>query len=280
MPCVHSRVGRGPPFGPKLPNSGRVPPLPFFPTTAVYSTRHPAGLLHPASGHGVRHVSGLPWLLARRLGAGARLSHGATPYGAFPSAAGRSASPRPDPLSPLFPVSGHGSARVATFGPASFCRSLGLRVLLHREVRCELVGVAAGGLPDAPLGLVPGGFSDASSRRLSEEWRLAGPFVVRRPRGGRPWMVPLWSEDRAGALHGSRARRRPARGQVGSASGGRPDSKPRPRGALVPIASERGLAPRDRPLQPARWPPEGGCAAGAAICQDPRAPTRLGRACC
>jgi hypothetical protein len=49
---------------------------------------------------------------------------------------------------------------------------------------------------------------------------------------------------------------------------------------LVPIASERGLAPRDRPLQPARWPPEGGCAAGAASCQDPRAPTRLGRARC
>jgi len=33
-------------------------------------------------------------------------------------------------------------------------------------------------------------------------------------------------------------------------------------------------------LQPARWPPEGGCAAGAASCQDPRAPTRLGRARC
>jgi hypothetical protein len=30
-------------------------------------------------------------------------------------------------------------------------------------------------------------------------------------------------------------------------------------------------------LQPARFPPEGGCAAGAAACQDPRVPTRRGR---
>jgi len=58
MRCVHSRRGRGPSFGPGLPSPGLVPPLSFHPTPTVYSTMHPAGLLHPATGHEVRHVSG------------------------------------------------------------------------------------------------------------------------------------------------------------------------------------------------------------------------------
>jgi hypothetical protein len=72
MPCVHSRTSQGPPFGPKLPHFRHVPPLPFFPTTAAYSARHPAGLLHPASGHGVRHVSGPLPTLHPKAGSGAR----------------------------------------------------------------------------------------------------------------------------------------------------------------------------------------------------------------
>jgi hypothetical protein len=58
MLCVHSRVGRSLPFGPEAPTSKLVPSLPFHPTPTVYSAQHRAGLLHPATGHGVRHVSG------------------------------------------------------------------------------------------------------------------------------------------------------------------------------------------------------------------------------
>jgi hypothetical protein len=58
MPCVHSQVGRSPPFGLEAPASRLVPPLSFHPTPTVFSAQHPAGLLHPATGHGVRHVSG------------------------------------------------------------------------------------------------------------------------------------------------------------------------------------------------------------------------------
>jgi hypothetical protein len=58
MPRVHSEVGRSPPFGLEAPTSRLVPPLSFHPTPTVFSAQHPAGLLHPATGHGVRHVSG------------------------------------------------------------------------------------------------------------------------------------------------------------------------------------------------------------------------------
>jgi len=47
-------------FGPKMPPFELVPPLPFFPASAVFSAGEIAGLLHPAANHGVRHVSG-PW---------------------------------------------------------------------------------------------------------------------------------------------------------------------------------------------------------------------------
>jgi hypothetical protein len=57
MLCVHSRVGRGLPFGSEAPTSVLVPSLSFHPTPTVYSAQHRAGLLHPATGHGVRHVS-------------------------------------------------------------------------------------------------------------------------------------------------------------------------------------------------------------------------------
>jgi hypothetical protein len=69
---VHSRVRR--PFGTKMPISARVPPLPFHPAPTVYSAHGPAGLLHPATGHGVRHISSTlpprrpktpPWLPPR-----------------------------------------------------------------------------------------------------------------------------------------------------------------------------------------------------------------------
>jgi hypothetical protein len=44
-------------FGPELPRSGLVPPLPFLPAPTVFSARYLAGLLHPAADRGVRLVS-------------------------------------------------------------------------------------------------------------------------------------------------------------------------------------------------------------------------------
>ena len=55
--CASTPGGPKPSIGPKLPRSGHVPPLSFHPTPTVYSAQHLAGLLHPATGHGVRHVS-------------------------------------------------------------------------------------------------------------------------------------------------------------------------------------------------------------------------------
>jgi len=64
--CVHTRLDRRPDFGPGLPHPEHVPFLPFLPASTVSSAegesedpplRLPAGLLHPAAGHGVHHVS-------------------------------------------------------------------------------------------------------------------------------------------------------------------------------------------------------------------------------
>jgi hypothetical protein len=46
-------------FGPRLPASSPVPPLPFLTTSAACSALALAGLLHPAADHGVRLVAGL-----------------------------------------------------------------------------------------------------------------------------------------------------------------------------------------------------------------------------
>jgi len=89
---VHSREIRRPPFGTETPISALVPPLPFHPAPTVSSAHDPAGLLHPATGHGVRHISGsaLPgrpkapgWLRT--------IPNGAAPFEAFPFA---TAAPR------------------------------------------------------------------------------------------------------------------------------------------------------------------------------------------
>jgi hypothetical protein len=72
--CVHTRLSRRPDFGTGLPHPEHVPFLPFLPASTVSSAedgsedpslRQPAGLLHPAAGHGVHQVSDS---LARPLG--------------------------------------------------------------------------------------------------------------------------------------------------------------------------------------------------------------------
>jgi hypothetical protein len=102
--CASTPGGPRPPFGPELPHSGRVPPLSFHPTPTVYSAQHLAGLLHPATGHGVRHVSGL----ARRSSEEGRRAcrpRWRQPFEAFPSLTAGLASPRARSLSPLNPGS-------------------------------------------------------------------------------------------------------------------------------------------------------------------------------
>jgi hypothetical protein len=215
-------------------------------------------------------------LVARRLGVGTRLSRWRHTLRSFPLRVGRRASPPADPLSSLLPVSGGGSARVATFGPASVRRSPDLRVLLYCEVRCRPVGVATAKSPDAPLGFCP----TRSSTSL--------PPPVR---GSAARLPPLGSED-LGGLAGESVAPPPARRQMAGGRSvappparrqmaGRPAGKPYepgPRGAFGPVRPLRGRAPKGLPLQSTRWPPEGGCAVGAAICLGPRAWAGRGRA--
>jgi hypothetical protein len=114
---VHSRVIRRPPFGTKVPTSARVPPLPFHPAPTVSSAHGPAGLLHPATGHGVRHISStlpprrpktplrlLP-PMSENLGFARTFPNGAYTLRSFSLRDSRSASPRPLPSRCLRPPS-------------------------------------------------------------------------------------------------------------------------------------------------------------------------------
>jgi hypothetical protein len=143
-------------------------------TTAstVFSARHPAGLVHPASGHGVRCVSA-PLPVAPRPKAQDRslgFPDSAPPFGAFPVAAGRGASPRLDALSPLF----LGSSLVPPVLPRvevqAFRRSLDLRVLLRCEVRCTCRRCHRR-VARCSLGLCPRRVRDASVPRPRPESR-------------------------------------------------------------------------------------------------------------
>jgi hypothetical protein len=207
---------------------------------APLDTQQVCCTLHPAMGFATFPVRLCPLPEGSELGLA--VPAGAPPFEAFPSAAGRRASPPVDSLSPLFPVSGLGLARVATFEPSSFCRSLGLRALFHREVRCGLLALPPPSCPMLPWAWFPGWFVDTCSRRRTRGLAMVGPAPVRRPRRGRPWVIPPWSEDRAGAARGKRALRRPARGQAASASDGSPDSGSPPRRVSFPIAAERPRA--------------------------------------
>jgi hypothetical protein len=236
-------------------------------------------------------------LFARRLGAGARLPRWRHTLRSFPLR-GRSqrvtALRFPHVVVPAFRSWVRSCCHVWARVLPAFARPQGIAPL---RSPLRLAGVATAKLPDAPLGLVPGWFSMRFPNRRSEERRVVGPLVTRRSRRGRPWLVPprpegragadrgwsrdgpwsawgpsavvpLWSEDRAGAVRslcgpktargpavdgpfvvrrpgavrGSRARRRPARGQ-----GGR-----RPVADLTRCRRPEGLWFRLRPS--ADWP--------------------------
>jgi hypothetical protein len=92
-----------------LPHCQHVPPLPYFPTSTVCSSLGPAGLLHPASDHGVRSVlSRIANVVRQRQSSDPPLERGSLPFEAFPSVAGvvpsphhKMRSPTPLPLSSL-----------------------------------------------------------------------------------------------------------------------------------------------------------------------------------
>lgn len=187
MSRVHSQMNRSPSFGPKLPHPGHVPPLPFLPAPTVYSARHPAGLLHPATSHGVRRVWGLGFGPKTSTTA---LPHDAKPFEAFPSPAASSASPRfPEFTADSFPhVVVPGSwpraRRVATVcsrplpsrSTSGLC-STGESVARSR--RCRRV------LLDAPMGFDPTTSGDADPREARKLRRASTPVSSsdRPPRG-------------------------------------------------------------------------------------------------
>ena len=273
MPRVHSRTSRGPPFGPELPNSGRVPPLPFFPTSAAYSTRHPAGLLLPASGHGVRHVSSLPLLVARRLRAGTRLSRWRHTLRSFPL---RGRSWRVAALrSPLAVASGfgiwvrpccHAWPRVLP----SVARPQGLALLrsplsacrrCHRQVaRCFL-----GLLPHSVLDVAP-----TASPKISGS---AAPVGVRRPRRVGPGIRSLLRLP-GGSWLGGRVASRSSLGPEGLRSGASV-ARAGPEGSAVAVdslAARRWLRGRRRDLLGPEGPGWSRTGAGR-----PRASARMAR---
>jgi hypothetical protein len=64
---VLSRLPRGVVFGRVLPNTRRLPPLSFLPTSAACSTMPAAGLLRPTANYGIRLVSILTEALSSSL---------------------------------------------------------------------------------------------------------------------------------------------------------------------------------------------------------------------
>lgn len=96
---------RNPAFGTRMLRLVRGPSLSFLTTSTVCSNRLPAGLLHPADGHGVHHVSSLlvgPLLAARCRAASRVPSALAIPVARHPSKRSPRqklcvASPRPIP---------------------------------------------------------------------------------------------------------------------------------------------------------------------------------------
>jgi len=169
-----SRPGRRPDFGSGLPRPERVPLLPFLPASAVcYAAsgsedllvRLSAGLLHPAAGHGVHHVSDSLPGLATVLRPEGRGPCGPSrnrplwrrPYEAFSSSV---ASTMPSPrlvLSDAIAFTGWRAfspfrALLAPVSPRARAVPSDLKAFFHRGVRCETRDVAEARSLDAPLG--------------------------------------------------------------------------------------------------------------------------------
>lgn len=131
---------------PSLPRPEFVPPLPFLPATTVSTAHGPAGLLRPAAGHGVCHVS-----RTRRSKPDPQWH---IPFEAFPS---------------------------RTASVATLCllivglvrrRAVDLKAFFHPVVRCSRRGCPRR-QPDAPLGFTSLQVRIPTSRRRSRPARAA-----------------------------------------------------------------------------------------------------------
>lgn len=106
-------------FGPASPDAALVPPSPFLPASTASSSCRFAGLLRPASDHGVHRVA---TLRCRMPATPSAFSHRCPPFRASPSREAVLASPRA-----LAPLSFNGDA-VATSRPCSARESVATRV--------------------------------------------------------------------------------------------------------------------------------------------------------
>jgi hypothetical protein len=255
MSCVHSRVGRSPPFGSELPRSGLVPPLPLqrLRRFSPLDTLQVCCALHPAMGFAVFPLRSR-WPLARRL------------------RTGRSASPTalcPSELSPSQQVAARHRvsmpSRRCSWVPAWFlpcCHGWRSKPSAVRSTSgfysaakyVALADVAIGESLVAPLGFVPG----ASAMPVFPD-RVPKVAVACAPEGA-GWFVSR--PEGRGALHGIRrlvalpegkARPPPGRWPVGVEPMPRRDrsrlrpTAGRPRRAGWPVGSRRRPKAGSRP---------------------------------
>jgi len=219
--CVHARLGRRPDFGSGLPRPELVPLLPFLPASAVFYAasgsedplvRLSAGLLHPAAGHGVHHVSdSLARSFDRASGPKAvdlAVHPEVVPGGEYPSK--RSPPRQPDHvvtalvLSDAIAFTDWCALSPFRAGPAAVsprCAALlfDLRAFFRRGVRCDARDVAAARPLDAPLG-----FGSTRSRccracraaQLCWTFRLAARTALASPdpnvEGRQGCFGPVW----------------------------------------------------------------------------------------
>ena len=148
-------------FGATLPSATLLPPLSFFPTATVYSACCRAGLLHPATGLGVRAVSSATSFLPRFRDI-------------------QSSAPFPGPhLTPseVFPSEAaelcHHSRFLPAVVPARCFQRLGPRPQGFALLRSPLLlaSVATSAPLDTPLGFVPLQGSPLIARCSTEKLR-------------------------------------------------------------------------------------------------------------
>jgi hypothetical protein len=227
-PVVLSRdvLRRGQRFGVSSLPLTRGPPLPFLTTPTVYSDWILAGLLHPASGHGVHHVSGpLPTVFALTCCHALTTSSGMLAFPVMPYPAELSprhqlcaASPQPIPPRRYLRLpSAALTCRHVRMAPFRCRRDL--EVLFRCRVRCCTRCCHRVPL-DAPLGLFP-------SMQLSR-----GGCAVPGPEGPGPAWLPLQAPERTRSG-----------GSAGRAAGfSPPDSRAAPKSCALTRWRSAGLA--------------------------------------